>query len=178
MGSMEQVILVDPNDKEIGLEEKLKAHQNGGKLHRAISIFIFNKKGETMLQQRASTKYHGAGLWSNTVCSHPRKGETPLQAAHRRLKEEMGFDCNMDEVFSFTYEAKMDKGLTEKEFDHVIFGVYDQEPRPNPEEVEGWKWVGLEELKESIEKNPSTYSPWLRIVINDIIKHQKSVKSA
>jgi len=176
MGTMEQVILVDQNDKEIGLEEKLKAHQNGGKLHRAISIFIFNKNGETMLQQRAQGKYHGAGLWSNTVCSHPRKGETPVEAAHRRLREELGFDCEMKEVFSFTYEAKMDKDLTEKEFDHVIFGKYDKEPRPNPEEVQGWKWVSLDELKKGIEKNPDNYSPWLRIVMNDIIKHYVSYK--
>ena len=170
---MEQVILVDKDDNEIGLEEKLKAHQNGGRLHRAISIFIFNSRGETMLQQRAQAKYHGGGLWSNTVCSHPREGESPVEAAHRKLRQELGFDCDMEEVFAFTYEAKMDKGLTEKEFDHVIFGTYDKEPKPNPDEVQAWKWVSLEDLKKGIEKNPSSYSPWLRIVIGDIIKHRK-----
>src|SRR5271155_1530492 len=131
---MEQEILVDHEDNEIGLEEKMKAHQNGGTLHRAFSIFIFNKKGQTMLQQRAGTKYHGGGLWSNTVCSHPRKGESAVDAAHRRLREEMGFDCDMHEVFAFEYEAKMDKGLTEHEYDHVVFGRYEREPDPNPEE--------------------------------------------
>ena len=169
----EQVILVDHNDKAIGYEEKLKAHQNGGKLHRAISIFIFNKKGETMLQQRAETKYHGGGLWSNTVCSHPRKGETPVQAAHRRLKEEMGFDCEMHEVFGFEYEAKMDKELTEHEYDHVIFGWYDKNPKPNPEEVQDWKWVKLDELKKGLQKTPKNFTPWVKISIQDIIKHYK-----
>ncbi len=170
---MEQVILVDHDDREVGLEEKLKAHQGGGKLHRAFSIFIFNRKGETMLQQRASTKYHGGGLWTNTVCSHPRKGETPLQAAHRRLKEEMGFDCDLREVFAFEYRADMGNGLTEHESDHVIFGSFDQEPRPNPEEAQAWKWIGLQDLKEEIAKNPGSYTPWLRIAIENVIKHQK-----
>ncbi len=173
---MEQVILVDHEDRQIGLEEKLKAHQNGGKLHRAFSIFVFNSKGETMLQQRAQSKYHGGGLWSNTVCSHPRLGETPLDAAHRRLQEEMGFDCDMREVFAFEYEAKMDKGLTEHEYDHVIFGNYDHAPKPNPEEVQAWKWIGLDELKGDIAKNPDSYTPWLRIVMDDIIKHYRQKK--
>ncbi len=174
---MEQVILVDHDDKPIGLEEKMRAHQNGGKLHRAFSIFIFNRKGETMMQQRAKTKYHGGGLWSNTVCSHPRKGETAVQAAHRRLKEEMGFDCDMHEVFAFEYEAKMDKGLTEHEYDHVVFGAYEKEPKPNPEEVQAWKWVSLGDLKSDIAKNPDSYTPWLKIAIENIIKHHKAESS-
>lgn len=172
---MEQVVLVDHNDNEIGLEEKLKAHQNGGKLHRAISIFIFNSKGETMLQQRALGKYHGGGLWSNTVCSHPRKGESPVQAAHRRLTEEMGFDCAMKEAFAFEYEANMDKGLTEHEYDHVIFGTCNDDPKPNPDEVNGWKWIGLDELDADIKKRPDAYTPWLRMVMGDIIKKYKDV---
>ena len=175
---MEQVILVDHKDNQIGLEEKLKAHQNGGKLHRAISIFVFNAKGETMLQQRAATKYHGGELWSNTVCSHPRLGETPIQAAHRRLREEMGFDCEMEEVYAFEYEAAMDKGLTEHEFDHVIFGEYEKDPKPNPEEVQDWKWISIDELKSDIKKNPKSYSPWLRIAIDDITKHHRRLRAA
>lgn len=170
---MEQVILVDHDDRELGLMEKLKAHQNGGTLHRAFSIFIFNKKGETMLQQRAEVKYHGGGLWSNTVCSHPRKGETPVQAAHRRLGEELGFDCEMREVFAFEYEAEMDKGLTEHEYDHVIFGRYDGVPKPNPKEVQDWKWMSLDALKTDLENNPNHYTPWVKISIEDIIKHYK-----
>lgn len=168
---MEEVVLVDHNDNEIGLEEKLRAHQNGGKLHRAISIFIFNGNGDTMLQQRAEGKYHGGKLWSNTVCSHPRQGETPVEAAHRRLKEEMGFDCDMHEVFAFEYEAKMDKDLTEHEYDHVIFGRYDNPPAPNPQEVQDWKWVSLKQLKEDMAKTPKNYTPWLKIAMNDIEKH-------
>jgi isopentenyl-diphosphate delta-isomerase len=174
----EQVILVDHNDNQIGLEEKLKAHQNGGKLHRAFSIFIFNDRGETMLQQRALSKYHGGGLWSNTVCSHPRIGETPVQAAHRRLKEEMGFDTELNEVFAFEYEAKMDKELTEHEFDHVIFGTYESDPKPNPDEVQAWRWISLGALKEELENNQKSYTPWLRIAINDVIKHYNAKKQS
>lgn len=173
---MEQVILVDHEDNQIGLEEKLKAHQNGGKLHRAFSIFIFNKAGQTMLQQRALTKYHGGGLWSNTVCSHQRAGESAVQAAHRRLVEEMGFDCDMREVFAFEYEAEMDKGLTEHEYDHVIFGNYESDPKPNPEEVQDWKWISLDSLKEDLKKHPESYTPWLKIAIGDIIKHYNGSK--
>jgi isopentenyl-diphosphate delta-isomerase len=174
----EQVILVDHNDKAIGMEEKLRAHQNGGKLHRAFSIFIFNKKGETMLQQRAATKYHGGGLWTNTVCSHPRKGESAVQAAHRRLKEEMGFDCELHEVFAFEYEAKMDKGLTEHEYDHVIFGRYEKAPKPNKEEVQDWKWISLEDLNTAIQKTPKKFTPWVKIAMFDIIKHYKEEKAS
>ena len=173
---MEQVILVDHNDNPIGLEEKLKAHQNGGKLHRAFSIFIFNSKGETMLQQRALSKYHGGGLWTNTVCSHPRVQESILQAAHRRLKEEMGFDCEMNEVFAFEYEAEMDKELTEHEYDHVLFGNYDGEPNPNKDEANAWKWMSIESLNGDIKKNPDLYTPWLKIAINDVMTRRKGQK--
>jgi isopentenyl-diphosphate delta-isomerase len=169
--AMEQVILVDHNDKELGLEEKLRAHQNGAKLHRAFSIFIFNSRGETMLQRRAASKYHGGGLWSNTVCSHQRHGETTLEAAHRRLVEEMGFDCKMKEAFAFEYRTRMDKDLTEYEYDHVVFGTYDGEPDPNPAEVQDWKWMGLDELKEGLEKRPKEYTPWIRICIEKVIRY-------
>lgn len=174
--NVEQVILVDHDDNQIGIEEKLKAHEDGGKLHRAFSIFIFNRKGETMLQQRALTKYHGGGLWSNTVCSHPRVGETILHAAHRRLKEEMGFDCEMKEAFAFEYEAAMDKGLTEHEYDHVLFGTYDGEPRINREEVQDWRWMDLFDLGKEFSRNPGSYTPWIRICIDMVVKHYKKGK--
>lgn len=163
---MEQVILVDENDNQIGVEEKLKAHQNGGKLHRCFSIQIFNSKGELLLQQRASVKYHCGGLWANTCCSHPRPGEVIDAAAHRRLKEELGFDTKLKEAFTFVYKADFDNGLTEWEYDHVFIGIYDGVVRPSPEEVDDYKWIGLEELKTDIEKNPQKYTVWFKIILN------------
>lgn len=160
---MQKVILVGKNDKEIGTCEKLKAHKEG-KLHRAFSIFIFNSKGELLLQRRAKTKYHSGGLWSNTCCSHPRPGETLENAAHRRLKEEMGFDCELKEVFSFIYKVKLDN-LFEHEYDHVFTGKFDGEPTLNPEEADDWKWINMGELKEDMQKNPNNYTFWFKICI-------------
>ncbi len=161
----EEVVLVDSNDKETGFEEKLKTHKEG-KLHRAFSIFVFNSKGELLLQKRAETKYHCGGLWTNTCCSHPRPGELLKEAVHRRLKQEMGFDCLLNEVFSFSYKVKFENNLVENEFDHVFSGKFDGEPKPNPEEASAFKWVGVEELKKDIKKNPGKYTYWLRIAID------------
>jgi isopentenyl-diphosphate delta-isomerase len=166
----EKIILVDKNDEEIGTEEKLKAHI-AGKLHRAFSIFVFNSKDELLLQQRAIKKYHSGGLWSNTCCSHPRPGEQLEKAVHRRLKEEMGFDCELKEIFSFTYEAKLDKGLRENEYDHVFVGKFDGEPEINPEEVDDWKWMGLQELKNDMQKNPAIYTYWFRFSFDKIFSY-------
>ncbi len=166
----QEVVLVNEKDIEVGRAGKLLAHQNGGKLHRAISIFVFNKKGETMLQKRALTKYHAAGQWANTVCSHPYPGESVSDAAHRRLKEEMGFDCDIREVFQFTYKAAVGKGLTEHEYDHILFGSYEKTPVPNPEEVSDWRWVSLEALKKDIAKDPEQYVPWLKLMLNRIVE--------
>ncbi len=174
---MEQlVVLVDESDREIGTEEKMKAHSNGGKLHRALSIFIFNGKGETMLQKRASTKYHTPGKWTNTCCSHQMPGESTIDAAHRRLKEEMGFDCELREAFNFPYTADVGKGLTEKEYDHIVFGSYEKEPEPNPEEVGDWRWVSLADLKSEIKANPEAFTPWLRLMVNDVEKNYLKAK--
>lgn len=134
---MKDIILVDKDDNEIGKGEKMAVHL-AGQLHRAFSIFIFNSQGEMMLQRRASTKYHSPGLWTNACCSHPRPGESLEQAAKRRLKEEMGFECDLQKVFSFIYKAKVED-LTEHEFDHVFIGKFDQEPVLNKEEADGWK---------------------------------------
>ena len=160
----DMVVLVDENDNKVGLEEKLKAHQNGGKLHRAFSIFVFNSKGQLMLQQRAITKYHAAGLWANTCCSHPFDGEPIVGAGHRRLREELGFDCELKEAFSFIYHADVGNGLRENEFDHVLIGRYDLPPKPDPTEVSTWKFIGMEELASEIKTHPEEYVPWLRIV--------------
>jgi isopentenyl-diphosphate delta-isomerase len=166
----QKVVLVDEHDNEVGIEDKLEAHKNGGKLHRAFSIFVFNSKGETMLQKRAEGKYHSAGKWSNTCCSHPAPGEAVIEAAHRRLKEEMGFDCDMEEKFSFIYRADVGNGLTEWEYDHVIFGRYDGEPNINKEEASAYKWISLDMLKKDVEENPQNYTPWLRICLDRVIE--------
>lgn len=168
MERKQQVILVDTKDRRIGTAEKLKAHSNGGILHRAISIFIFNKKGQTLLQKRANGKYHTPGKWSNTCCSHPMPGEKVISSAHRRLSEELGFDCKMGEAFEFMYEAEVGNGLKEREYDHVIFGFFEGSPQPNPNEVSDYKWVNLKDLKSQIAKSPNSFTPWLRLVINKV----------
>jgi len=168
----EKVILVDKNDKEIGIGEKLRTHKEG-KLHRAFSIFVFNSNGELLLQRRAKSKYHSGGLWTNTCCSHPRVGEALREAVHRRLKEEMGFDCELKEAFTFAYKVKFDNGLFENEYDHVFIGKFDGKPKPNPEEIDEWKWIDLEELKNDIKGNPSNYTYWLRASIDKIISSRQ-----
>ncbi len=158
------VILVNKNNKRIGIEEKIKVHKEG-KLHRAFSIFIFNSKGELLIQQRAKTKYHSGNLWSNSVCSHPKPNETYLQATHRRLKEEMGFDCKLKKLFCFVYNADFQNGLIENEYDCVFIGKYDGKIKPSKKEVQNCKWVSLKDLKEDIRKNHDKYSVWLKIII-------------
>jgi isopentenyl-diphosphate Delta-isomerase len=162
---MEEVILVDEKDNEVGVEEKIVAHKKG-KLHRAISVFVFNSKGELLLQKRAKSKYHCGGLWTNTCCSHPRQGETAAQAAKRRLKEEMGIECQLKSVGNFTYQAAFENGLIENEFDHVFFGIYDDEPEPDAAEADDYRWIKLERLEKEIEKNPKEFTPWLRIILD------------
>jgi isopentenyl-diphosphate delta-isomerase len=164
-----KVVLVDQNDQEIGTKEKLKAHQEG-KLHRAISILIFNSKNELLLQKRAANKYHAAGLWSNTCCSHPQPGETPQQTAKRRLKEEMGIECELKKIFDFIYKAVLKNGLIEHEYDHVFIGQFDGEPKLNPKEVEDCKWVLANSLKNDIDNNPEKYTPWFKIILEKYSK--------
>lgn len=166
----ERVILLDENNNEIGTEEKMNAHREG-KLHRAFSIFVFNPKGEMLIHKRAKGKYHCEGLWTNTCCSHPRPGEITEEAVHRRLKEEMGLDCNLNEIFSFTYKIKFDNGLFEHEHDHVFTGVFDGEPKPDPEEVEEWKWVSTKELLNDIKENPGKYTYWFKEAVNRVVSH-------
>lgn len=163
----QQVVLVDKNNRKIDVEEKIKAHKEG-KLHRAFSIFIFNSKGELLIQQRAKTKYHSGGLWSNTVCSHPKLNETYQQAVHRRLKEEMGFDCKLKKLFCFIYNTGFQNGLIENEYDCVFIGKFDGKPKPNPKEVMNYKWISVKELKQDIIKNSNKYSIWLKIALSRI----------
>ncbi|WP_299627138.1 isopentenyl-diphosphate Delta-isomerase [uncultured Tenacibaculum sp.] len=159
----ENVILVDELDNEVGLMPKMEAHEKAV-LHRAFSVFVFNDNNELMLQQRAKDKYHSPLLWTNTCCSHQRKGETNISAGKRRLQEEMGFSCELEEVFSFIYKAPFDNGLTEHELDHVMIGYYNGEPEINPEEVESFKWMLLDDVKTDIEKNPDDYTAWFKII--------------
>ena len=159
---MADVILVDEKDNPIGTCEKLEAHKKK-LLHRAFSIFIFNDKNELLLQRRAISKYHSGGLWTNTVCSHPRPSEDTISAAHRRLVEEMGFDTEVMEIFTFSYKHEFDNGITENEFDHVIVGKYNEDPVANPEEVEEWKWATREEVLLDIKENPDKYTYWFKI---------------
>ena len=161
----EQVILVDENDNQLGLMPKMEAHEKAV-LHRAFSVFIFNKKGELMLQQRAAHKYHSPLLWTNTCCSHQRNGESNLEAGKRRLQEEMGFTADLKEVFSFTYKAPFDNGLTEHELDHVMVGSYEDSPNINKEEVEDYKWMLLEDVKSDMINNPSEYTEWFKIIFD------------
>ncbi len=162
---MEKVILVDKNNKELGFEEKLEAHKKG-LLHRAFSIFVFNQNGELLLQQRDKNKYHSGGLWTNTVCSHPKPDESYEKAVHRRLKEEMGFDCELKKVGCFTYRAEFDNGLTENEYDCVFMGIYDSKDiYPDKKEVEDYKWIKAEELIVDTKKHPKKYTPWFKEIL-------------
>lgn len=168
----ERVILVDRLDREIGTEEKLKAHREG-KLHRAFSIFIFNAKWELLLQKRAATKYHSGSLWTNTCCSHPRPGESHYCAARRRLNEEMGFDCGLTELFSFVYHTKLENNLFEHELDHVFVGIFDGRPIPNLKEVDDWKWMSIDSLERDVGENPDHYTHWFKLILNRVIKQYK-----
>ncbi len=166
---MEKVILVDKTDHQIGEMEKQEAHIKG-LLHRAFSIFIFNSKGEVLLQQRALHKYHSGGLWTNTCCSHPRNGETTIQAANRRLKEEMGMSCVLKEEFSFIYKAKLDNDLYEHELDHVLFGTTDLQPKINKEEVADYKYSSFQDIQQEMKDYPERYTAWFKICFDEVIK--------
>ncbi len=163
--SKEEVVLVDWDDHVIGKTSKLEAHEKGGRLHRAISVLIFDSKGRMLLQRRALSKYHAPGLWTNACCSHPRPGEATDVAAHRRLQEEMGIDCPLRETFTFTYEVPVGNGLTEREFDHVFVGTFDGPAQPDPAEVAETRWVTLSELYDTVRLDSPGYTPWFKIIL-------------
>lgn len=168
--AQEKVILVNEKDEQIGLMEKIEAHEKA-LLHRAFSVFVFNEKNELMIQQRALSKYHSPGLWTNTCCSHQREGESNVQAGKRRLMEEMGFTTDLKDTISFIYKAPFDNGLTEHEYDHILVGKFEGEPNLNPDEVAAWKWVDLEELKEDMKENPQIYTEWFKIIFDKYYSH-------
>lgn len=161
---MEELILVDENDEQIGTGEKLQVHREG-RLHRAFSIFVFDSMGRVLLQKRAESKYHSGGLWSNTCCGHPRPGETIEEAARRRLREEMNFDCELRLHSSFIYRAELDNDLIEWEFDHILIGTYDDDPAPNRLEADDWRWIGMNELKAEAAKRPESFTYWLKAAL-------------
>jgi isopentenyl-diphosphate delta-isomerase len=165
-----QIILVDSNDIQIGIMEKMEAHRKA-LLHRAISVFIFNTKGEWLLQRRAITKYHSGGLWTNTCCSHPFPGEANIDSANRRLMEEMGLKSSLKELFSFIYKEELDNDLTEHELDHVFYGISDELPKINPEEVMEWKYVSYYSLYQDIIKNPDHYTFWFKKIVERVYQY-------
>ncbi len=176
MEKEELVVLVNENDVPIGLMPKLEAHKKAV-LHRAFSVFVLNDKNELMLQQRAAHKYHSPLLWTNTCCSHQRENETNIEAGNRRLFEEMGFTTELKELFSFIYKAPFDNGLTEHELDHVMIGYYNGEPKINPEEVEAWKWLDIDEVRKDMEENPENYTAWFKIIFDEFYHYFEEHKS-
>lgn len=176
----DQVVLVDSADTDLGTMEKMEAHQKG-LMHRAVSILIFNTKGEWLLHQRAQEKYHAGGLWTNTCCTHPYLGESYESAAERRMMEEMGMKIDRERLvrlFDFTYKVKLDNGLTEHEYDRVFAYLTDAEPMPNAEEVMAWKYLRHEALVAEITSQPERYTPWFRIIFEKTLPHLDKVRAS
>jgi isopentenyl-diphosphate Delta-isomerase len=164
----ERVILVDADDVELGSAPKLEAHRTGV-LHRAFSVFVFDADGRMLLQRRAEGKYHCGGLWTNAACGHPRPGEATIDAARRRLEEEMGFTCPIEPRTRLLYRADVGGGLVEHELDHVFVGEYGGEPVPDPSEVDGWRWVAAPALRAEIARAPERFTPWFRMLVEEVL---------
>ncbi|MDD2983206.1 MAG: isopentenyl-diphosphate Delta-isomerase [Crocinitomicaceae bacterium] len=158
------VVLVNEQDEEIGTMPKLEAHQKG-LLHRAFSVLIYNSKKEMLIHQRAMGKYHSEGLWTNACCSHPKPEETVVEAAHRRLQEELGFDCELNNEFDFIYKTPLENQLFEHEYDHVFSGIYDGHFEPNPEEIMDYRWVSIADLKQEISLKPADFTFWFKLIM-------------
>lgn len=164
----EQVVLVDTHDEEIGVAPKLAVHVDG-RLHRAISVFVFNEAGELLLQRRAEGKYHSGGLWSNTCCSHPRPGEQPDQAARRRLMQEMGIAPDLEHAFAFIYRAEVHPDLIEHELDHVFIGRSGSDPAPDPSEVAEWRWASIDTIRSELASDAGRFTPWFPIAFEELL---------
>ncbi len=162
------LIAVDVHDREAGVVDKMTAHREGI-LHRAFSIFVFDEVDRLLLQRRAAGKYHSGGLWSNTCCSHPRAGESLLDAAHRRLGEEMGFDCSLQPVFGFVYRAALDAGLVEHEYDHVLVGRFRGTPAPDAREVDEWKWEHVPAVQSQLAAGPEAFTAWFKLALDGLL---------
>jgi isopentenyl-diphosphate delta-isomerase len=163
----ERVVLVDEGDREVGTAPKLQAHVDGV-LHRAFSVFVLNAKGEVMLQRRAAGKYHSPGLWTNTCCGHPRPGEPTAAAARRRLREEMGFDCDLSPAGTFLYRAEVGGGLVEHELDHLFTGRHDADPSPDPAEAGEWRWQSPRDALAEAEAHPERFTPWFSLALREL----------
>lgn len=170
----ENVVLVDEDDNLIGTMEKMEAHRKG-LLHRAFSVFVFNDKNELMLQRRALSKYHSPGLWTNTCCSHQRLSESHIEAGKRRLREEMGFEVELNHKYSFIYKAEFDNGLIEHEYDHILAGRYNNKPKINLLEVDDWRWIKINLLKQEIIFSSEKFTPWFKIIMNKFFKDESKV---
>lgn len=170
----DHIILVNEQDEWIGTMEKLEAHQKGV-LHRAFSVFVVNSKGEMLLQQRATDKYHSGGLWSNTCCSHPYPGESTIAAAHRRLQEEMGFDCALTPLFHLRYSADVGSELIESEYDHIYMGVYDGPVHINKAEVQDYKLISMEELEAWRQQQPENFTAWFHFAMPQFLQHFNNI---
>ena len=169
MKTEEQLVLVDENDNDLGFCEKARTHQEG-RLHRAFSIFILNGDNKLLLQKRAERKYHSGGLWSNTCCGHPRPGEKVLDAAKRRLNEEMGVKCPLGELFSLRYRVRFENNIIEHEYDHVLMGSFQGSPKPDPKEACDWKWVDPLWVRRDARDNPRNYTWWFSLLIGRVVK--------
>ncbi|HIG89604.1 MAG: isopentenyl-diphosphate Delta-isomerase [Flavobacteriaceae bacterium] len=168
------VILVNKNDKKIGLMPKMEAHKKGA-LHRAFSVFIFNNKNELMIQKRNINKYHSPGLWTNTCCSHQKDGESNINAGKRRLLEEMGFCVDLNEIGSFIYNVGVDNGLIEHELDHILVGKYNGNVKINSDEVDNWKWMSLDNIKHDVRKRSKNYTEWFKIIMDNYYTQLKKI---
>jgi len=168
------VILVNKNDKKIGLMPKMEAHKKGA-LHRAFSVFIFNNRNELMIQKRNINKYHSPGLWTNTCCSHQKDGESNISAGKRRLLEEMGFCVELNEVGSFIYNVGVDNGLIEHELDYILVGKYNGNVKINSDEVDNWKWMSLDNIKDDIRTRSKNYTEWFKIIMDNYYTQLKKL---
>lgn len=168
------VVLVNKNDKKIGLMPKMEAHKKGA-LHRAFSVFIFNNKNELMIQKRNINKYHSPGLWTNTCCSHQKDGESNISAGKRRLLEEMGFCVELNEIGSFIYNVGVDNGLIEHELDYILVGKYNGNVKINSDEVDNWKWMSLDNIKDDVRKRSKNYTEWFKIIMDNYYTQLKKL---
>ena len=173
---MERVTLVDRDDRALGTMEKMQAHVEG-RLHRAFSVFVFDRAGRLLLQRRSAGKYHSGGLWSNTCCGHPRPDEPVEQAAARRLYEEMGFHAPLRPLFQFVYRAELGSAMVEHELDHVLVGSFEDSPSPEPTEVDAWRWMDFDGVREAVVREPQAFTPWLRILLSDPV-HARALAEA